>query len=101
MKEQGRRQPLWHRVEWLPGEPVFDSKLASWIAGSVNDVAANQSWTRPVRFSLGDRGEAIISSATGEEILRLSHEEFCNMLRDLKIDSDLETVLRSSIPPNP
>ncbi|MBN9688613.1 MAG: hypothetical protein J0M24_00110 [Verrucomicrobia bacterium] len=67
----------------------------------MNDVAANQSWARPVRFSLGDRGETIISSATGEEILRLSHEEFCDMLRDLKIDPELETVLRSSIPANP
>jgi hypothetical protein len=64
----------------------------------VNDAPAKQSWARPVRFSLGDRGETIISSATGEEILRLSHEEFCDMLRDLQIDPELETVLRCMKP---
>jgi hypothetical protein len=64
----------------------------------VNDLPANQSWARPVRFSVGDHGETIISSATGEEILRLTKEEFCDMLRDLQIDPELETVLRCSIP---
>ena len=51
-----------------------------------------------MRFSLGDYGETIISSATGEEILRLTNEEFCDMLRDLQLDPELETVLRCSIP---
>ncbi len=64
----------------------------------MSDIAATQTWARPVRFSVGTGGETVISSATGEVILRLSHEEFCDMLRDLQIDPELETVLRCMKP---
>ena len=55
----------------------------------------NPSWARPLRFSSGAGGDGpVIKSATGEEILRLTHEEFCDMLRDLEIDPELERALR-------
>ena len=59
-------------------------------------------WARPVRFSYGAAGEGpVVTSATGEEILRLSQEEFCTMLRDLEIDPELERALRGLTPPKP
>ena len=55
----------------------------------------NPSWARPVRFIGGAGGDGpVIESANGEEILRLTHEEFCDMLRDLEIDPELERALR-------
>ena len=73
----------------------------SWKAGSVKNAPPKPPWARPVRFSLGDLGETLIASATGEEILRLTHEEFCDMLRDLQIDPELEKALRCAKPPTP
>jgi hypothetical protein len=48
-----------------------------------------------VRFVGGAAGEGpVILSATGEEILRLTRGEFCDLLRDLQIDPELESALR-------
>ena len=59
------------------------------------DSTKPPSWARPVRFVGGDtEGGPVILSATGEVILRLTHDEFCDMLRDLQIDPELESVLR-------
>jgi hypothetical protein len=68
----------------------------------MNDATPPPSWTRPVRFVDGAAGEgSVILSATGEEILRLGRGEFCDMLRDLQIDPELERALRCmpSTPP--
>ena len=67
----------------------------------MENAPPKQPWTRPVRSSLGDHGDTIISSATGGEILRLSNEEFGDMLRDLQSDPELENALRCVKPPKP
>jgi hypothetical protein len=70
-------------------------KSESRKGGFMNDAPSQRTWTRPVRFVGGAAGEGpVILSATGEEILRLTRGEFCDLLRDLQIDPELESALR-------